>query len=64
MRRRSASWNDEFRASYMAARNAEGLSFEDRYYRIQDAVDRAREAGVIIRNNRFMREVLYGKETY
>ena len=55
------SWNDEFRADYMAAKNATGLDSEDRYYLIQDAIDRAREAGIMIRNNRFMNEVLYGE---
>ena len=54
------SWNDEFRASYDAAKNAPGLSDEDRYYLIQDAIDRAAEQGVIIKYNSFMREVLYG----
>lgn len=56
----SGSWNDEFRASYMAAKNSPGLSTEDRYYLIQDAIDRAQEAGVKIRYNSFMQEVLYG----
>lgn len=55
------SWNDEFRASYMAAKNAPGLSDEDRYYLIQDAIDRASEANVKIRYNQFMKEVLYGQ---
>jgi len=54
------SWNDEFRASYMAARVAPGLSDEDRIYLILDAVQRAKDAGVSIRFNSFMRRVLYG----
>lgn len=54
------SWNDEFRASYMAAQHSPGLSDEDRYYLIQDAIDRANEAGVKIRYNLFIRKVLYG----
>lgn len=55
------SWNDEFRASYMAAKNAPNLSNEDRTYLILDALERAREKGVSIKHNDFIREVLYGK---
>ena len=54
------AWNDEFRASYMAAKNAPNLTDEDRYYLILDAIERAKEAGVSIRYNEFMRKVLYG----
>ncbi|WP_160680438.1 hypothetical protein [Clostridium sp. C8-1-8] len=54
------SWNDEFRASYMAAKNAPNLSEIDRYHLIQDAISRAQEAGVSIRPNEFMRGILYG----
>lgn len=53
-------WNDEFRASYMAAKNCPNLSDEDRYYLILDALERAKEAGVSIRYNDFIRSVLYG----
>lgn len=55
------SWQDEFRASYMAAKNAPGLIREDRVYLIQDALYRAKEQGVTIRWNKFIREVLHGK---
>ena len=55
------SWNDEFRASYMAAKNAPNLSDEDRRYLILDALERAKEKGISIRHNDFIREVLYGK---
>lgn len=54
------SWNDEFRASYFAARDCPNLSDEDRRYFILDAVERANEAGVSIRYNDFMRRVVYG----
>ncbi len=54
------SWNDEFRASYTAAKNCPNLSDEDRVYLILDAVERAKEAGVSIRYNDFMRRILYG----
>ncbi len=54
------SWNDEFRASYMAAKNAPNLSDIDRYHLIQDAITRAQEAGVTIKPNNFMRSILYG----
>ena len=56
------SWNDEFRASYMAAKNTPNLSGEDRKYLILDAVERAKEAGVTIKCNKFMRGILYGTE--
>lgn len=54
------SWNDEFRASYQAAKNAPNLSDEDKYRLILDALDRAKEAGIIIKYNDFMRGILYG----
>ena len=54
------SWNDEFRASYMAAKNAPNLTDMDKYYLIQDAITRAQEVGVTIKLNDFMKGVLYG----
>lgn len=54
------SLNDEFRASYQAAKNAPNLTHEDRYRLILDALDRAKEAGIIIKYNDFMRGILYG----
>ena len=54
------SWNDEFRASYMAAKNTPGLSDDDRRYLVLDALERARSAGVSIVHNSFIRRVLYG----
>jgi hypothetical protein len=54
------SWNDEFRASYQAAKNTPNLSAEDRMYLIMDAIERAKEAGVSIRYNTFMRRCLHG----
>jgi len=54
------SWNDEFRASYIAAKNTPNLSDEDRRYLVLDALNRARESGVTIKLNSFMTEVLYG----
>jgi len=44
----------------MAARNAPGLTGEDRRYLILDALDRANTAGVRVNNNDFIRRVLYG----
>lgn len=54
------SWNDEFRASYMAAKNCPNLSDEDKYYLILDALERAKEQGVSIKYNDFIRGILYG----
>lgn len=55
----SRAWADEFRASYMAAKNAPNLSPEDRLLLIQDALSRAEDAGVSIKYNDFIRRVLY-----
>ncbi len=55
-----SSWNDEFRASYLAAKNAPGLTEQDKRHLILYAMERAKEAGVTIKLNRFMRGVLYG----
>ena len=57
---RRGAWNDEFRASYSAAKNAPGLTDKDRVLLILDAMERAKEAGVTIRINNFMRRVIYG----
>ena len=54
------SWNDEFRASYSAAKNCPNLSDEDKYYLVLDALERAKEAGISIKYNGFIRSVLYG----
>lgn len=54
------AWADEFRASYMAAKNAPNLSNLDRTLLIQDALSRAEEAGVTIKHNDYIRRVLYG----
>jgi len=54
------SWVDEFRASYMAAKNAPNLSDEDVRNLVLDALERAKEAGVTIKHNTFIRRVLYG----
>lgn len=54
------TWSDEFRASYYAAKNAPGLSKEDRFLLIRDSLSRAEEAGVTIVFNHFIRRVLYG----
>lgn len=56
----SRAWADEFRASYMAAKNAPNLSNDDRYLLMRDALSRAEEAGVSIKYNDFIRRVLYG----
>ena len=54
------SWNDEFRASYMASRNAPGISDQDRIFLVLDAMERAKDAGITIRWNSYMRRVVYG----
>lgn len=54
------SWNDEFRASYMAAKNTPNLSDEDRRYLILDALERAKESGVTIKYNDYIRRMLHG----
>ena len=59
---REGAWNDEFRASYMAAKNCPGLSDLERTLLINDAMQRAKDAGVDIRINSFMKRCLYGFE--
>lgn len=54
------AWNDEFRASYTAAKNTPNLSGEDRKYLVLDAIERAKESGITIKNNDFIRRILYG----
>lgn len=54
------SWEDEYRASYFAAINAPGLSNEDKMYLLQDALDRAREAGQTGEFDDEIRRMLYG----
>lgn len=56
----SRAWADEFRASYMAAKNAPNLSDDDRRLLILDSLSRADEAGISIKYNDFIRRVLYG----
>jgi len=56
------SWNNEFRASYDAAKYSPGISDADRCFLIMDAMDRARTAGVAIKPNQFMKEVLFGED--
>ena len=53
-------WRDEFRASYMAAKNTPNLPDEDRRYLVLDALERAKEASAPITHNDFIRKVLYG----
>ena len=55
-------WIDEFRASYVAAKNAPGLSDQERYYLVLDALERAKEANISISYNDFIRRVLYGQD--
>ena len=57
-----SAWNDEFRASYTAARDCPNLTDEDRAMLIADAMQRAKDAGVNIKLNSFMRRLLYGYE--
>ena len=56
---KNGSWNDEFRASYIAAKITPNLSTEERRYLILDALERAKEAGVTIKHNDYIRRMLY-----
>ena len=53
-------WEDECRASITAAKITPNLTLMDKSYLVQDAIFRAREAGMYIENDDFMKEVLYG----
>ncbi len=54
------AWNDEFRASYLAATRSPSLTVEERAHLIADALSRANEAGQPIKPNALMRYLLYG----
>lgn len=54
------AWADEFRASYMAAKNTPNLTHTDRELLVRDALSRAEDAGVSIKYNDFIRRILYG----
>ena len=54
------AWNDEFRASYWASKNVPGLTFEERANLANDALQRARDAGVTVKMNSYIRGLLYG----
>ena len=54
-------WRDEFRASYQAAKNTPNLTIQERIQLLNDARARASEAGVSIKHNKYMLEVLYGR---
>lgn len=58
--RKAGDWNDEFRASYMAAKRIPNLNPQERAMLIRDAIDRAREAEVIINPNGFMLQTMFG----
>jgi|GEM_PF-1594355 len=57
---RKGSWNDEFRASYFAAKTCPNLSLIERQHLILDALERAKEQGITIKHNAFIRRVVYG----
>jgi len=54
------AWNDEFRASYWAARNVPGLTEEEQFNLVRDAMQRAQDAGVTVNMNSYIRGLLYG----
>ena len=58
------SWNDEFRASYWASKNVPGLSAEDKYFLVADAIDRAKDVRPVMpfNYNKYMRQIIYGEE--
>ena len=51
---------DECRASITAAKECPNLSHEERSHLIQEAHKRAEEFGIVLENDDFMKEVLYG----
>ena len=53
-------WQDECRASLVAAQTAPGLTDIDRRDLVLDAVFRAHEFGQLIEMNDFMKEAVYG----
>jgi len=55
-------WEDEYRASRMAAEITPNLTDEERRYLVSDAMERKREAGIVPGIDDFMRGILYGDE--
>jgi len=53
-------WEDEFRASRMAAEHTPNLTDEERRHLAMDAIERKREAGIDVELDEFLRRVLYG----
>lgn len=53
-------WQDECRASINAAKTAHDLTEKDKYNLIIDAIYRAKEFGLLIKMDNFMKEVVYG----
>lgn len=53
-------WQDECRASINAAKTAHNLTEKDKYNLIIDAIYRAKEFGLLIKMDNFMKEVVYG----
>ena len=53
-------WQDECRASLVAAQTAPGLTQIDRKDLVMDAIFRAKEFGHLIELNDFMKEAIYG----
>lgn len=56
------AWNDEFRASYRAALDTPNLSENDRRLLILDAIERAKDANIVIKPNAEMKRLLYGAD--
>jgi hypothetical protein len=55
-------WEDEYRASRMAAEHTPNLTDEERLHLAMDAVERKREAGVVVELDEFLRRTLYGND--
>lgn len=51
-------WEDEYNASYFAARNAPNLTKEERQMLVEDALDRKREANIEVVYDDFIRKIL------
>ncbi|WP_457447671.1 hypothetical protein [Roseateles sp. P5_E4] len=56
----AGAWNDEFRASYWAARNVPTLTEVEQANLVRDAMQRAQDAGVAVKMSPTIRKMLYG----
>lgn len=54
----SNTWEDEYNASYLVAKNTPNLTNEERLMLVEDALDRKREANIEVVYDDFIKEIM------